>query len=393
MIDEHRCHPVDKDYQIFQGVNMAEGGRLIEPHLSVHGLPGAPSSATAEKREASITHKTITCSGFPSSFAYLSSVKTIGASRLDLARSLITLGPSHHAHHLSGPFWWSLRGVATIYGLLKSNLRPTPGFAHQTASQRKADAFLLGEALTHWFAQTHLGAHMVVPLEAHTGAVIPQSTNAPYPKPMPKYFRHGVQPSAKSEPDFLAFTAPGQVHVIESKGRANFGSFGVTDQVINAARNKALRQVCRIASVNGIPPVTRTACVFAFDQSGLIGQITDPPANRSYQFQAEWPDLVRQAYASVLDPLFEASARDIGGNYVGIEFMPGWRFGIDRHVYKLVRSVEDADTAGRLLAFLSNFKREFDGARIAGGYSVGLDGLLLIGGPDFVTKRMRDVLA
>lgn len=310
-----------------------------------------------------------------------------------MARSLIALGPSHHAHHLSGPFWWSLRGVATVYSLLSSNLRPTPGFAHQTASQRKADAFLLGEALTHWFAQTHLGVHMVVPLEAHTGFVVPHSTTAPYPKPMPKFFRHGVKPGAKSEPDFLAFAGPGQVHVIESKGRAGFGHFGVTDQVINAARNKALRQVCRIASVNGIPPVTRTACVFAFDQSGLTGQITDPPANRPYHYRAEWPDLVRQAYASVLDPLFESSARDIGGNYIGIEFMPGWRFGIDRHVYKLVRGVEDADTAGRLLAFLSNFTPETGGARIAEEYSAGSDGFLLIGGPDFSAKGMRDALA
>ncbi|EZP72753.1 hypothetical protein BV96_01386 [Sphingomonas paucimobilis] len=95
----------------------------------------------------------------------------------------------------------------------------------------------------------------------------------------------------------------------------------------------------------------------------------------------------------LLDPLFEASARDIGGNYIGIEFMSGWRFGIDRHVYKLVRGVEDADTAGRLLAFLPNFTPETDGARIAEEYSAGSDGFLLIGGPDFSTKGMRDALA
>lgn len=210
---------------------------------------------------------------------------------------------------------------------------------------------------------------MVVPLKAHTGFVVPHSTTALYQKAMPKYFRRGVKSGAKSEPGSLAFADPGQVHDIKSKGRANFGHFGVTDQVINAARNKALRQVCRIASVNGISPMTRTVCVFAFDQSGLTVQITDPPASRQYHYRVEWPDLVRQAYASVLDSLFEYSARDIGGNYVGIEFMPGWKFGIDRHVCNLVRSVEDADTAGRLLAFLSNFTPEIDGARIAEEYS------------------------
>lgn len=67
---------------------------------------------------------------------------------------------------------------------------------NQTASQRKADAFLLGEALTHWFAQTHLGAPIVVPLERYSGMLAPTAANAPYPKSMPKYFRHGVKPGA-----------------------------------------------------------------------------------------------------------------------------------------------------------------------------------------------------
>lgn len=261
------------------------------------------------------------------------------------------------------------------------------------ASQRKSDAFLLGEALTHWFAQTHLGATAVIPLEAHSGALVPTPTSAPYPKQMPKYFRHGVKPGAKSEPDFLAFSTAGQVHVLESKGRAGFNSYGVTNKEINAARNKALRQVCKIATVNGLRPVTRTACVFAFDQSGLTGQITDPPETRPYAYIAEWPQLVRQAYATVLDPLFENAARDIGGNYIGIEFMPGWRFGIDRHVFKLVRSVEDAASAGQLLNFLTNFTPDGDGARAAEERSVGSDGLILIGGPEYSEKIWRREVA
>lgn len=257
---------------------------------------------------------------------------------------------------------------------------------HLTSSQRKSDAFLLGETLTHWFAQTHLKAHVVVPLESHTGSWVPSSVSGEYPKTMPKYFRHSVTAGVKSEPDFLAFSGPGQVHVLESKGRAGFNAQGVTQKDINAARNKALRQACKVASVNGIPPVTRTACVFGFDQSGLIGQITDPPANRSYHYVAEWPRLIRQAYASVLDPLFEVSAREIGGNYIGIEFMPGWRFGIDRHVYKLVRSINDARSAGDLFSFLGEFTPDGDGARLREDRSAGKDGLILIGDPDHSEK-------
>lgn len=262
-----------------------------------------------------------------------------------------------------------------------------------TASQRKGDAFLLGEALTHWFAQNHLGTNVVIPLEAYSGSLVMASANAPYPKQMPKYFRHSVKPGAKSEPDFLAFSTLDEVHVLESKGRASFNTYGVTDKVINAARNKALRQVCKIATVNGRSPVSRTACVFAFDQSGLSGQITDPPETRSYNYVVEWPRLIRQAYATVLNPLFENVAHGIGGNFVGIEFMPGWRFGIDRHVYKLVRSVEDIGSAERLLHFLDNFAPEYDVPHVAGEHSAGRDGLILIGGPDYSEKVWHRELA
>ena len=264
---------------------------------------------------------------------------------------------------------------------------------HLTASQRKSDAFLLGEALTHWFAQTHLGANIVVPLEAHTGTLVSRPVSATYPKSMPKYFHHSVKPGAKSEPDFLAFSTTSQIHVLESKGRAGFGSYGVTGKEINAARNKALRQACKIATVNGLPLVTRTACVFAFDRSGLVGQITDPPETQPYDYVAEWRQLIRQAYATVLDPLFENSASDIDSNYIGIEFMPGWRFGIDRHVYKLVRSVEDTESAEWLLAYLTEFRFDEDSKRIADEQSVGGDGLILIGSPNYSQKVWRRELA
>lgn len=73
---------------------------------------------------------------------------------------------------------------------------------------------------------------------------------------MPKHYRRAVKAGPKSEPDFLAFSAAGQVHVLEGKGRARANSHGVTEKAINAALNKALRQVCRIATMNGLPPAT-----------------------------------------------------------------------------------------------------------------------------------------
>lgn len=330
--------------------------------------------------EDKIAHKQLSCSGFPKAYAHLSAVKSIGATRISLARSLVTLGPSHRSHHLTGSFWGSLRAVANVYSLLSAQLRPTAGFASLTASYRKADAFMLAEALTHWFAQKHLGARIVVPLEAHSGSLVRAGPAAPYPKQMPKYFRTAVKAGPKSEPDFLAFRGPGEAHIVESKGRAGFDTNGVTDKDINAARNKALRQVCKIATINGVAPQTRTACVFAFDQSGLVGQVTDPPETQTFDYRAETAQLVRQAYASVLDPLFQASSRDIEGGYVGIEFMPGWRFGIHKDVLKRLLSVEDEASATAFLRFVAEFSYEEEGTD---SRSVGPDGLILTGHSDF----------
>ncbi|MCD4511960.1 hypothetical protein LQT97_12020 [Brucella pseudogrignonensis] len=295
---------------------------------------------------------------------------------------------------LTGAFWWSLRGVATIFSLLTADLKPTAGFMRLTASHRASDAFKLGETLTRWFAQNHLNSVVFAPLENWTGTLGAPGPGFPYPpKSVPKYFRHSVKVGGKSEPDFIALTSAGLSHVVESKGRANFGPYGVTAQVVNSARNKALRQVCQIATVNGVVPETRTACVFAFDQSGTCGQVTDPPSNETYDYQTSVQILIRQSYAIVLDSLFQQFVTDIDVDYVGIEFMPGWKFGIHKALYRKLQNIKDEEGAIEFLLTLND--PPFEATEIAGPNrrshrSVGRDGLILIGNPDSVNGRVPD---
>lgn len=282
---------------------------------------------------------------------------------------------------MGGVFWWSLRAFVTIRSLLTHDLKPTAGFQNQTLSPLKTDAFLLGEALTHWFAQTHLKANVVAPLEHHTGSLVMAAPGSVSPKTMPKYFRNTVALGAKSEPDFLGFSKTGEVHVLESKGRSGFGPKGLTQAELNRARNKALRQVCRIATVNGRAPVTRTACVFGFGPQALIGQITDPPETERFDYRVELPALIKQAYAVVLDPLFERQMELFGRDYLAVEFAPGWRFGVHKAVYERVRAARDDHGVDVLLGLLAEFQGEkrFDGdtRRPDGFASVGPDGLIL----------------
>lgn len=295
---------------------------------------------------------------------------------------------------LRGAFWWSLRGVATIYSLLTADLNPTAGFKGLTASHRASDAFKLGEALTRWFAQKHLDAVVFAPLETWTGTLGAHTLSYKYPpKQMPKYFRHSVKVSAKSEPDFLGLTGTGLVHVLESKGRAGFGTYGVTEKVVNSARNKALRQVCQIATVNGAPPETRTACVFAFDQNGTFGQVTDPPSSEIYDYRIRLQTVIRQSYAVILDPLFQRFSTPIDVDYLGIEFMPGWKFGIHKAIYERLETMKDEDGAAEFLLALRT--RSFEATEIADpnrrtDRSIGPDGLILVGDPNAIKGRLPD---
>lgn len=340
-------------------------------------------------------HKKVTCAGFTDLYSSTNGIKTIAATRLALARSLIALGPSHRKMlPLTGAFWWSLRGVATIYSLLTADLKPTIGFKGLTASHRASDAFKLGEALTRWFAQKHLNVVVFAPLETWTGTLGAHARSFKYPpKPMPKYFRHSVNVGAKSQPDFLGLTGAGLVHVLESKGRAGFGTYGVTKKVVNSARNKALRQVCQIATVNGYPPETRTACVFAFDQNGTFGRVTDPPSSETYDYRISLQTVIRQSYAVILDPLFQRFSTPIDVDYLGIEFMPGWKFGIHKAVYKQLQIIKDEEGAAEfLLALLTppfEATETTDPNRRA-DRSIGPDGLILVGDLDTIKGRLPD---
>ncbi|ASS56460.1 hypothetical protein [Rhizobium leguminosarum] len=268
----------------------------------------------------------------------------------------------------------------TVFSLLSSDLKPTAGFSKQTSSRQKTDAFYLAEALTHWFAQQHLNATVVAPVEQNLVSMVRSGSGSAYPKEMPKYFRHSLKPGTKTEPDFLAFAENG-VHVLESKGRSNLPHGTVHQKEMNKARNKALRQVCAVATYNGALPLTRTACVFAFDSDGIRGQITDPPEIERNDLEGNTGSILQSAYAVALDPLFSRSLSPIYRDYIGVEFALGWKFGIHKGVYERLAQLPNDDDPTSFLEFVRGVASdETDGVRDDGNISFGPDGFVLIGG-------------
>lgn len=316
-------------------------------------------------------HRELICDGFSPSLG--AAAKTLNASRLDLIRSAITLTPSKISR--MGYLWWMLSAYCEAHLLMTSDLKPTRAFAGLPISARATKSFWLAEALTHWFGMEHLKSTMVLPVERLGGRLVASPIAAPTPKIMPPTYSPPIKVGAKSAPDFVGI-AGAKRHVLESKGRSAFGKTGVSAAKKLLTRNKALHQACRVSTIDGISPDTRSACVFSFEAGATSGWITDPDAIDANDLPLELPRLIGGYYDVVSLMLGEASRTSPG--YVGVEFAPGWRFSIADDVLGRLLEVRDHGSAEDFVAFLS--EREARPPRGARHFSLGADGLLLEGG-------------
>lgn len=333
-------------------------------------------------------HRQLESSGFTGSFSKVNGIHHMGLSRRKLARALIALGPHQSRGPVSGFFWWACNGLSLALSQLDHDFRPSFWFRRAPNTLRGMHSYRIAEGLTRWFAQEHLRIDLLVPLEFAPFTVTKAASAKSFPKQMPPRFRQSVKIAPKAEPDFIGISGS-SYHVIESKGRADFRNHQIARTTINTARNKGLRQVCRIEAVNGEEPETRCACVFAFDNVGTQGQITDPPKTDTYRIEAPLHELVRSAYRVVLDPLFLENRRDIGDGVEGLEFAPGWKFGIEREVLKPLLAVQDEDSARRFCGFLAARGRDREEEELE-QVSLGRDGLALYGvEPDDRFRRLR----
>ncbi|MPR09221.1 hypothetical protein [Microvirga tunisiensis] len=305
-------------------------------------------------------------------------------TRLNIASSLIKLGPTRGRFWRRDFFAWALRGWSTAYTLLQSNLRPSVGFSDSTETRRAFESYQLGEALTFWFAQHHLGVEVVTPVERLRDSISKHQLASPPPKGLPANYRAPKKVGPRSEPDLIGFSGA-DTHVLECKGLSSFAEGRpVSPSQVTSARNKALFQVCRIATINGVAPKTRTACVFSFD-TATRGLVVDPPETEAFDLRFNLASALRKAYASVLNEQFIEVSETVGDGLIGAQIAPGWTFGIDASVMGLVAALSDQASAERLLGYLKERRTQ---SPFTGGpmLDFGPDGLFLSGpedNPDF----------
>ncbi len=256
---------------------------------------------------------------FSGRFVRLNGTGPLAASRPDIIRSLLTVGyPSRKAAVSVVGRWRERMLVAMATGYLDLALNTTPYFRNLEQTEKVGVSFLLGEAFTHWYAQTKMSVEYLVHVAGLSTCswVTPSASLA---------VKSGASPpSPKSRPDFIGIRRR-ERHVFESKGRIRRPS--------PATVAKALGQVSALHSINGKRPTTRCASFFMLKAGGTEGRVVDPPASSDgIGVVFDERDAIAKAYAFFLDGPTSDLSDQVGEGYLGREIEAGVFFGIDKHV-------------------------------------------------------------
>jgi hypothetical protein len=266
--------------------------------------------------------------GFSGLFASLNGSAPIAATRVDIIRSLLTVGyPSRKAAIKSVGKWREKLLVAMATGYLDGKLGTTRYFRNLEQSEKVGVSFLLGEAFTHWYAQDRMRIEFLVHVAglttcawSSTGAVTPLKTGA-------------TPPPDKSRPDFIGIRRT-QHHVFESKGRIRKPSA--------ATVGKGLGQVSKLQTVNGVAPTTRCVSFFMLREAGAEGRVVDPPAAaEGLSVTFDQRDAIAKAYSFFLDIAPRDLSDEVGEGFVGRQVDDEVFFALDRKVYDAIRERSD----------------------------------------------------
>lgn len=307
--------------------------------------------------------------GFSGLFARLNGSVPIAATRVDIIRSLLTVGyPSRKAAIKLVGKWRERLLVAMATGYLDGKLSTTRYFRNLEQSEKVGVSFLLGEAFTHWYAQDRMRIEFLVHVAgltscawSSTGVVTSLKTGA-------------TPPSGKSRPDFIGIRRT-QHHVFESKGRIRKPGA--------ATVSKALGQVSKLQTINGVAPTTRCATFFMLREAGADGRVIDPPvATEGLSVTFDQRDALAKAYSFFLDIAPRDLSDEVGEGFVGREVDDDIFFALDRKIYDAIRERPN-DAAKRQQQFdevfgiLEGRAHFYEGKRSA-ELSPGYDGMLLL---------------
>lgn len=317
--------------------------------------------------------------GFSGLFASLNGSAPIAATRVDIIRSLLTVGyPSRKAAIKSVGKWRERLLVAMATGYLDGKLGTTRYFRNLEQSEKVGVSFLLGEAFTHWYAQDRMHIEFLVHVAGLTSCIW---SSASVPAPLKA---GAMPPSDKSRPDFIGIRRT-ERHVFESKGRIRKPS--------NATVSKGLGQVSKLQLANGVAPTTRCSTFFMLRDAGTEGRVIDPPGTGDgVSVTFDQLDALAKAYSFFLDIEPRDLSDEVGEGFVGREIDEDVFFALDRKVFNIMRDRPDdvtmrqqrLDEVFGILAGRAEFYESKRGAEL----SPGRDGMLLLDRRSQIQRRL-----
>lgn len=309
---------------------------------------------------------TISVHNFPSPYSHLHSLQVLQASRADITRSLLAVGYSSKRQALLKVGLWRARLlVSLVRGYLDRDLSTTAYFRNLEQSEKAAMSFLLAQAFTHWFGETHMDLDYLVHV---------QGTSNWRAAAAGLQLKQGAGPAvARGRPDFIG-RSTGAYHVFESKGRTRSG--------LTQSMKSALTQVSAISTVNGLAPTTRVGACFHFSQTGVTGLVQDPPAApTAYDVEFDEKQAVQKVYAFFLEPEIRAQLSEDVSGFLSFRFQDDTRYGIDQDVLVALDSFRSKPTtrreASEVLEVVRHKKPDFKRRRDT-SLSVGTDGTLIL---------------
>jgi hypothetical protein len=306
-------------------------------------------------------------SNYSNRYAHLNGRQTQNISPLDLARGIVTVGKGSWAYVFNSGIFriGELICKALAFSKIENgNLMLHNRFFNLTQSEKTTTSYYFGQGLTKLYSEKFLKVKWLLHVDDVGNAI--------------QFHTHGTATSkcavgtttktAKS-PDLIGIKQKNVSHIFEAKGNSNGYYTSIMQHAIN--------QVSQVATYNGTPPVTRTACYFYLSRTQILGIIIDPEDDK-YGMDIELKEeaAISEYYSFFKEykNLFLNELRYNQYNFLATQVgVPNIFFGFDKRILKmsaseiLEKGLYPDDT-------IFEFKNSAEYKEV----SLGLDGIILV---------------
>lgn len=311
-------------------------------------------------------------SDFPTSYNHINGTNNFPISKFDIARAAITIG---YPKLTSAILSFGVFRMLELYFRTETYLERNNNywqlksiFKLLDSSEQKTISYFFGQAFTKLFAEKYLNCDQVDNFSNHKGNVAFNNNGKTF---IPKHTLYTSKKNPK-EPDLVGFSN-GQTHILEAKAYSS-GFKGSEFQ-------HAINQVSIVDMVNGVRPITKTACFFDLSNNPIIGTIKDPYSPlASIDITFDSSDFIFNYYQlfnlRILKRFYYYEIK-IGENRFScislsnLFFYPKIFFGVDSDIFEQINNFDGTKK-------IDFKKKNYDHIKSDDDISIGPDGIILL---------------